>query len=92
MASELQRQRLALGLGAIVSVDHASRLLPIADRDARRWLKQRGLVRLLDGRPVVCWVRVVEALDAHPPDATRDGASPSPASVRLPRTRIARLK
>ncbi len=63
--SRRHEERLAQGLGAIYSVKTAAALLPIGDTDARRWLHQNGLVRQMEGRPVVCWAGVVEALRAQ---------------------------
>lgn len=62
---ELDRrvQRLLVSPGAVVSVQQAAELLPIADRDARAWLKRKGLLRDLDGRKVVVWADVLKALE-----------------------------
>jgi len=66
-------QRLVVSASAVVSVGQAARLLPIAERDGRRWLRTRGLVRDLDGRSVVVWGDVVRELGrpADEPPATR---------------------
>ena len=55
-------QRLALGSGAVFSVAQAAGLLPIHDRDARRWIRDRGLVRHLAGREVVIWGDLLDAV------------------------------
>ena len=60
--------RLVVSPGAILSLQKASELLPIAERDARRWLRRCGLVRDLAGRPVVVWQEVIDAL-TNPPEA-----------------------
>mgnify|MGYP007046922749 CR=1 FL=1 len=57
-------ERLLVSPGAILSLEKASELLPIAKRDARTWLRQRGLVRDLEGRDVVVWADVIAALQA----------------------------
>ena len=54
MSSKRHRDRLALGAGAVLTVSEASALLPVADCDARAWLRRLGLVRYLEGRQVVC--------------------------------------
>ena len=64
MTRDLTDDRLALGLGAVLSLSAAARLLPVSDADARSWLRARGLVSDLDGRAVVVWQRVCAALAA----------------------------
>lgn len=56
--------RLRQGPGAVYSEATAAALLPIADVEARAWLRDRGLVVHLKGRPVVCWRSVLDALNA----------------------------
>ena len=46
----------------MLSARRAAELLPIGDQEARRWLRERGLVRYLEGRPVVRWRDVLDAL------------------------------
>ena len=53
MPHGLHDDRLALGLGTVLSLSAAARLLPVSNADARRWLRSRGLGSDLDGRPVV---------------------------------------
>ena len=72
--------RLVVSPGAILSIQKAAELLPIAERDARRWLRRCGLVRDLAGRPVVVWQDVIEAL-ANPPD-------PPPKAAALRRVKL----
>lgn len=69
----LALQRLVVSASAVVSVGQAARLLPIGPKDARRWLRNRGLVRDLDGRSVVVWGDVVRELGrpAHEHPAVR---------------------
>ena len=78
--------RLRLGVGAVLTVAEAAALLPVADRDARSFLRRKGLVRDLDGRAVVRWLDVLDALaaDAGP-------ASPAPSLPAGPPLRRARL-
>ena len=54
-------KRRAMGLGALFPLAEAVAQLPMSDSDARRWLRQEGLVGQADGREVVAWHRVVEA-------------------------------
>lgn len=77
------RNRLTLGVGAIVTLSEACALLPVSDREARHWLRGRRLVRDLQGRSVVRWLDVLDALDVLDPDA-----SPTLLSPRLPRERL----
>lgn len=79
-------ERLSMGLGAILSLAEAAAVLPIADYDARRWLRELGLVRNIDGRAVVVWLDVVEELRRGPPSAA-PGAK-QPPRRRLPRVRL----
>lgn len=58
-----QDHRLALGAAAILSVSQAAGLLPIADAEARSWLRAKGLVRDLCGREVVVWGHVLAELE-----------------------------
>lgn len=79
-------RRLALGVGAVLSLAEAVALLPFADAEARRWLQRRGLVRELEGRRVVRWLDVL----FHPelggvPSEPEVGQAPQ-ARVRLART------
>ena len=37
-------------------------LLPLNDADARRWLREQGLIRTILGAEVVVWAEVLEAL------------------------------
>lgn len=79
-----------MGLGAILSLDEAAELLPIADADARRWLVDAGCVRDLNGRKTVSWLRVVEAWDTlplHSTKAPRPGLR-VPAAEPLPRVAL----
>lgn len=79
--SAVDGDRLALGSAAVVSVERASELLPIARGRARQWLHDRGLVVQLAGRPVVVWGDVLEALRA---EHTRPKRRPRPAAAPLP--------
>jgi hypothetical protein len=81
-SSERDRDRLALGSGAVLTVARAAELLPIHDAEARQWIRTQGLVRFLVSREVVIWGDVTDAL--------REGqAHPTPAP---PKHRPARLK
>lgn len=91
---ERHRARLQMGAGAVLTVGEAAALLPVADGEARAWLRDRGLVRSLLGRDVVRWIDVLDALRAGDAPATE---GPVPARRRatkpadtLPRVRLSR--
>ena len=63
-SSRRARRRAALGDAAVVSLNEAIDRLPIRDSEARVWLQDAGLVRLIRGRPVVHWGSVLRALGA----------------------------
>lgn len=77
--------RALLGSDALFSLNRAAELIPICDGEARQWLEQRGLVRYLNGRPVVRWRDVLEALGdpAHAPISR-----PVPKRAPLPRVKL----
>jgi hypothetical protein len=58
--------RTALGDAAVFSLNKAAELLPIGDSEARAWLKESGLVRSVNGRPVVLWRDVLSAISRSP--------------------------
>jgi hypothetical protein len=60
--SDRHLHRLALGAAAVLSEAQAVALLPMNDREARRWLRHNGLVHDLDGRRVVVWGAVLAAI------------------------------
>jgi hypothetical protein len=82
VANERHAQRLAMGSGAILSLGEACELLPVADREARSWLQELGLVRYLRGRPVIVWSEVQDAL--------RNPSTPQPGAKPRPRLRLER--
>ena len=63
---DAQLQRLMVSPAAIISLNKAAQLLPLAARDARAWLRRNGLVRDIDGRAVVVWADVVDFVRAPP--------------------------
>lgn len=75
--------RRQLGDAAIFAASEAARLLPMRECDAVRWLRNSGLVRDLDGRPVVIWGDVLDHLRQHE-------ESPPPPRPRLPRAGLRR--
>lgn len=80
-----------MGMGAILSLDEAAELLPIADGEARRWLIDAGCVRDLNGRKTVSWLRVIEAWDSLPlcsTKAPRPGLRVFPPTEPLPRVAL----
>lgn len=77
-------QRLALGAAAVLPVALAADPLPIADDEARRWLRDHGLVRNLAGREVVVWGDVLDALrEGAPTPKGRTLVVPGPPRVFL---------
>lgn len=77
-------RRLLLGDAAVLTVAQAAALLPVDDNDARRWLRNHGLIaRMTLHDPetgiardveVVVWGDVVDALARA--DAHREAATP----------------
>ena len=68
------RERLGLGRDAILSLGRAAELLPLADREARAWLREQGLVATIEAcgrtKELVHWGAVLEKLaPASPPNA-----------------------
>ena len=62
------------GLGPcdLLTVAEAVRALRIREADARRWIRERGLVRRVEGRDLVVWGEVVRAISGaveEPPSA-----------------------
>lgn len=82
--SARHQDRLALGAAAVVTVATATSLLPLGDKEARTWLRDRGLVRDLLGRQVVVWGDVLDALKGDDGGPTEE----RPPRVALPRTRL----
>ena len=83
MPRDRDQARLALGDAALLSLNRTAELMPVGDTEARAWLEARGLVRHVNGRPVVRWRDVLEALG--------DGEPVKPFSERrdpLPRVRL----
>jgi len=85
MKSHRDESRLKLGEAALFSLNRSAELLPFADGDARQWLEARGLVRHVDGRPVVRWRDVLEALGDPPVAPTQ---KPAPMRAPLPRVKL----
>ena len=74
--SKRHRDRLAMGDGAIYSLQVASELLPPHDSRAREWLIEQGLVQTLLGVPIVVWADVQQRI--------REIGEPSPTRPRTP--------
>ena len=81
--SKRHRDRLIMGRGAILSVQSAVGLLPVADAIARSWLVERGLVGYLAGRRVVVWAEVMDALRAGDTPVPKPRAGVPLARVKL---------
>ena len=89
------RERLRQGVGAVLTVRRAAELLPLNDADARRWLREKRLVRVVLGTEVVVWAEVLEALSSSS-GSTGDSPPAPPARKRrkskvLPRVEITPL-
>lgn len=85
-ARDLHSDRLTLGLGAVLSLSAAARLLPVSDAEARRWLRARALVSMLCGREVVLWWDVVRALACD--DDPGNGSGNAAPAAPLPRVSL----
>jgi hypothetical protein len=75
--SDRHFHRLALGAAAVLPEAQAVALLPMNDREARRWLRHNGLVHDLEGRRVVVWGEVLAVI-------TKDDIEPSPTPPTTP--------
>jgi len=60
--SQLDRDRLLQGEGAVFSLRRAAELLPGDRHHMSQWLRQCGLVSYINGRPVVVWRSVLDFL------------------------------
>lgn len=69
------RERLGLGRDAILSLGRAAELLPLADGEARAWLREQGLVATIEAcgrsRELVHWGAVLERLGPAPTPKAR---------------------
>ena len=69
------RERLGLGRDAVLSLGRAAELLPLADGEARAWLREQGLVASIEvcGRTkeLVHWGAVLERLGPPPTPKAR---------------------
>lgn len=84
MSSQRHADRLAMGGAAVLSVAQASALLPLADSEAREFLRREGLVRHVEGRAVVVWSAVIAAIER----GDRTDAGPKPGLPSLPHVRL----
>lgn len=57
-----------LGSGDVLTVSEAAAALRMRQSHARRWLRDRGLVVEVAGRPRVPWGRVLAALGGREPE------------------------
>jgi hypothetical protein len=73
--SDRHLHRLALGAAAVLPEAQAIALLPMNDGEARRWLRYNDLVHDLEGRRVVVWGEVLEAI-------TKSDAEPNTTATR----------
>jgi len=81
--SKRHQDRLSMGPGAILTVNEAAHLLPVADAAARAWLRREGLIVTLDDKPVVCWADVLAELSAG-----KNPDGPPTRKRRLPRVKL----
>lgn len=81
--SRRHQERLSMGPGAVLTVNEAAHLLPVADAAARAWLRREGLIVTLETKELVCWADVLAALraDNHPTETP-------PKKRRLPRVTL----
>lgn len=90
-SSDRDRERIALGRDAVLSLGRAAELLPLADREARAWLREQGLVVELatSGRSkeVVHWGAVLDRLGPAPVEA----AEPTRRKLRQRHGRLPRV-
>ncbi len=89
--SDRHQHRLAQGAAAVLSEAQAVALLPMNDGEARRWLRRSGLVRKLEGRRVVVWGSVPEAIksgDDGPTASARPRVKPTEPSPILRRAKL----
>ena len=87
--STRDRERISLGRDAVLSLGRAVELLPLADGDARAWLREQRLVRTLQtggrSKEVVCWGAVLDHLDGPSPPRRRSRQQPRRRGAGLPR-------
>jgi hypothetical protein len=91
---ERQAARLALGKDAVMSEATAIELLPFSDAAARKWLRDRELVRDVPelGRCVI-WADVLSALRGEADrQAERAPARPKLPPTKLPRKQLGRRR
>jgi len=69
--------------GTVLSLQQAARHLPMRDKDALKWLRDRNLVRDLDGRRVIIWGDVLECLRGTT-DAADTPTPPTPPRAAKP--------
>lgn len=55
-------ERLNLGRAAVLPISRAASLLPMRNADARSAIRRAAIVRWLEGREVVVWGDVIDAL------------------------------
>lgn len=84
-SSERARARRELGEAAVLTPAQAAQLLPWEDAAAAEWLRRRDLIRRVDGREVVVWGDVVEAVRQGD---TATARSPTRAVTPLRRSRL----
>lgn len=85
MGANRDGARLRLGEAAVFSLNRAAELLPLGDGEARAWLEARGLVRHVNGRAVVVWRDVLQALGEG---ARLEQVVPAPTRGPLPRVKL----
>ena len=90
MTSRAAQARLAMGAGAVLSVQAAAELLPVHETRARAWIEVQGLVRQVPGLgQVVIWADVLDALRRPCTTSARaTRAASTPRRGRLPRVSL----
>ena len=84
-SASVLKDRLALGRAAILPLGKAASLLPLRDSASRAAIESAGIVRLLEGKPVVVWGDVIDYVLV--PVNERERQSPAPP-VRLKRAKL----
>ena len=74
---DVGQAREALGRDAVFSVRRAAELLPVRDSNARKWIRDKGLIRLIEGQEVVIWGDVLDALSVAQPATRRAPRAPA---------------
>lgn len=88
-SSVRDRERLTLGRDAVLSIGRAAELLPLADGEAKAWLREQSLVSTIETggrtRELVHWGSVIDHLGSPRPAPARRTRQPNRRRSGLPR-------